>query len=229
MGTRSRSCNRRGLFRSAPTQPCKVSFHSATKIPATINPTPRSCPGAGRGEGASRPRRQRRDPLRRSPSLPRLAFLDPPSLLVVHGVRHDLAPHLLFPDLNVDLAPDLVQILADFRKPQRLSIEVRRLDRLRDEADLFSVHEDVPARGLVAAALEDDAREPKLRRVLVPLERLAALEVSLPEVDRPPEPTLERRDGRVVLDAADDEAALDPEEVERDHPDHLHPLGLGVL
>jgi hypothetical protein len=44
-----------------------------------------------------------------------------------------------------------------------------------------------------------------------------------------PSPHSKGRDGGVVLDPADDEAALDPEEVERDHPDHLHPLRLGVL
>src|SRR4051794_33604537 len=105
-------------------------------------------------------------------------------------MRDDLAPHLLVPDLDVDRAPDLEEILAYFRKPERLAVEVGRLDRLRDEPDLLSVHEDLTAGGLVSAALEDDARKPELSRLLVALERLAALEVALPEVHRPAEPAL---------------------------------------
>src|SRR5205085_12467078 len=53
-----------------------------------------------------------------------------------------------------------------------------------------------------------------------------ALEVAFAEGDGPAEAALVRRDRAVVLDPADDEAALDPEEVERRHPDHAHPLRL---
>ena len=66
----------------------------------------------------------------------------------------------------------------------------------------------------------------QLRRLLVARQRLPALELALGEVDRPAEPAFVRRDRGVVLDPADDEAALDPEEIERDHADQLHALRL---
>src|SRR6186997_35007 len=157
------------------------------------------------------------------------ALLGPPSLLVVHRVRDDFAPHLLVPDLDVDVTPDLEEILADLCEAEGLPTEIRRFDRLRDETDLLAVDEDLTSGCLVAAALEDHARELELHRVLVALERLAALEVALAEVDRPAQPAFKGRDGGVVLDPADDEPPFDPEEVERDHSDHLHALGLGVL
>jgi hypothetical protein len=76
-----------------------------------------------------------------------------------------------------------------------------------------------------AAGREHDARQPHVAGLLQAQESGFPLEVVLAEVDRPPETALEGRDGLVVLDAADDEPALDPEQVERVHTDELHALG----
>src|SRR2546428_10263718 len=72
-------------------------------------------------------------------------------------------------------------------------------------------------------------REPERISCAVTLEAGAALELSLVERDRPAETALVRGHGRVVLDAADDEAPFDPEEVEGCHPDELHSLRLRRL
>src|SRR6266446_2941641 len=141
----------------------------------------------------------------------------------------DLALHGVVPDASRDSRAGLVSLLAHLGEPEGLAAEVRRDDRLRYEPHLCAVDgQRRPAR-IVAARFEHDAREPERSRCAVTLEAGAALELSLVERDRPAESALVRGHGRVVLDAADDEAPFDPEEVERCHPDELHSLRLRRL
>src|SRR3954454_20945758 len=135
---------------------------------------------------------ERRDRDGRTSGPAGLALLGAPALLVVDGVLDDLAADLLFTDHDVDRLADVAEVLANLRKPERLPVQVGRLDRLCDETNLFAVHRDDSARGLVAPALEHHAREAKLRRILVPGERLLALEVALLEIDRPAQAALVR-------------------------------------
>src|SRR5919197_5040982 len=141
----------------------------------------------------------------------------------------DLAGNEIVADPRRYLCARLGDVLAHLREPERLAVEVRRDDRLRHQAGLRPVDGERRAARLGPARLEHDAREPEHARVAVPLEGGAPLELTLVERDGPAETALVRRHGRVVLDAADDEAALDPEEAERVHPDDLHSLRLQRL
>src|SRR5439155_6738411 len=60
---------------------------------------------------------------------------DSGSLLVVDGVLHDLARDGGAVHQRLDQRARLLQIPADLREAERLALEVRGLDRLRDEAD----------------------------------------------------------------------------------------------
>src|SRR5207245_10417471 len=80
-----------------------------------------------------------------------------------------------------------------------------------------------------AAGTASTACQSNLGRLAVALEPFPAANLRLVERHGPTEPAFVRGHSGVVLDAADDEAALDPEQVERRHPDHLHPeRGAGV-
>src|SRR5258708_12269077 len=94
--------------------------------------------------------------------------------------------------------------------------------RLRNEAP----DRERRAARVAAARLERDTRHPQRRSLAVALETFAPSQRLLVERHRPAEAALERRDRRVVFDAADDEPAFDAEEIERRHADHLHPLWL---
>jgi len=103
------------------------------------------------------------------------------ALLLVHGVLNDLALDVLVADPCRHLRAGHVQALADLRKPERAAVEERRLDRLRDEADLLAVDGERSAARRVSPALEPHAREPQHGRVPVTQDALAALEVALVE------------------------------------------------
>jgi hypothetical protein len=60
-------------------------------------------------------------------------------------VLDDLAGHPLVPDLHLDRLAGIPQILADLRESQRLAVQIRRLDGLRDEADLLAPDDDLAA------------------------------------------------------------------------------------
>src|SRR2546425_4596907 len=134
----------------------------------------------------------------------------------------DLAGDGVVPDAGRHLRACLVLLLAHLGEPEGLAAEVGRDDRLRYEPHLCAVDgQRRPAR-IVAPRFEYNTREPERSRCAVTLQAGAALELSLVERDRPAETALVRGHGRVVLDAADDEAPFDPEEVEGCHPDELH-------
>src|SRR3989475_4873699 len=141
----------------------------------------------------------------------------------------DLALHGVVPEPSRDSRAGLVSLLAHLGEAEGLAAEVGRDDRLRYEPHLCAVDGQPRAARIVAPRFEHDAREPERRRCAVALEAGAALELSLVERDRPAETALVRGHGRVVLDAANDEAPFDPEEVEGCHPDELHSLRLRRL
>src|SRR5216683_7722627 len=153
-----------------------------------------------------------------------LAFLCQPALLVVDRMLHDLSGDLRAADHRRERrANGLREIRRHLREAERRAVEVRRYDSLRDEADFRAGDGERRAARIVAARLERDAGQPECRPVAVALETHAAAYVLLVEGDGPAESALVGRHGGVVLDAADDEAAFDAEQIEGGHPDHPHP------
>ena len=119
----------------------------------------------------------------------------------------------------------LVQVFADLREAESASAQVRRDDRLRDEPDLLVAD---PERGAAPASSPPLASTTLVRRSCVAsLSRASASRPWNSPLSRStdqPSPHSYGETVGLVLDLADDEPAFDPEEIECDHADHLHPL-----